>query len=196
MEMNDKVICVYCSSSDAISPVYVQAAEALGTQLARRGWALIYGGGNVGTMWVVARTVQSHKGQVIGVIPEKLHGFKLANHDADELVVTQDMRERKAVMELRADGFVALPGGFGTLEEVLEILTLKQLGYHAKPVVFVNVNGFFDDLLAMFERIYHEQFAKDSTRRLYYVAADVDDALAYIESYQPVDLEQKWFDRQ
>ncbi len=194
--MDNKVICVYCSSSDAIDPVYVQAAEALGTQLAQRGWTLIYGGGNVGTMWTVARAVQNHKGRVIGVIPEKLHGFKLANRDADELIVTQTMRDRKATMEMRADGFVTLPGGFGTLEEVLEILTLKQLGYHTKPVVFVNVNGFFDDLLAMFERLYREQFAKNSTRRLYHVAADVDEALAYLESYQPDDIEQKWFDRQ
>jgi uncharacterized protein (TIGR00730 family) len=189
----EQVICVYCSSSDAVDSVYADAARTLGAQIARRGWKLIYGGSNIGLMGIAARTAHENGGQVIGVIPEVLHAAGLAYDGADELIVTGDLRERKAIMEAQADAFVTLPGGFGTLEEALEILTLKQLGFHARPVVFLNVNGFFDLLLALFERLFDERFSKPAFRQLYHVAPDVENALDYIETYHPPRLERKWF---
>ncbi len=137
-------VCVFCSSSDVIEPTYFAAASELGTALASRRDTLIYGGTNVGLMGAVARAVHQHGGRVVGVIPSFIAGRGLAYSPADELIVTRDMRERKARMEERADVFVALPGGFGTLEEMLEIVTLKQLQQHTKAVIFLNVDGFYD----------------------------------------------------
>src|SRR5437867_216516 len=133
-----RAICVFSSSSDAVAPHYVELAQSFGALLARRHMGLVYGAGRVGLMGVLARAVHAHGGRVIGVIPDFLRAQEVAYEEADELIVTRDLRERKAIMESRYDAFVALPGGFGTLEEILEILTLKQLATHAKPVVFLN----------------------------------------------------------
>ena len=155
--------------------------------------SLVYGGGRVGLMGVLARAVHAHGGKVVGVIPDFLRAKEVAYEEADELIVTRDLRERKAIMESRSDAFVALPGGFGTLEEILEILTLKQLATHAKPVVFLNAQGFFDPLLALFEQLYREQFAKEETRAHYHVASAAHEALDHIERYQPPEPVAKWF---
>jgi len=133
-------------------------------------------------------------GGVVGVIPHCLRKKKVAYEDADELIVTKDLRERKAVMEERADAFVALPGGFGTLEEILEILTLKQLEAHGKPVVFLNTNGFFDPLLAMFERLYQEQFTKRDYCGHYHIADIPAGVLDRFVGYEPPARIHKWFD--
>ena len=186
-------ICVYCSSSDAVSPVFFDAATQLGAAIGRRNLTLVYGAGAVGLMGALARAVHQHGGRVTGVIPEFMHAKGVAYQDADELVVTGDMRERKAVMEERADAFVGLPGGFGTLEEILEVLTFKQLEIHAKPIVLLNTRGFYDQLLGLFEHIYRERFAKPDHRRLMYVTDDVDSAMAYVEDYRPTAVESKWF---
>ena len=188
-----KTICAYCSSSTAVDAVYIEAARALGVQIARRGWALIYGGGHMSLMGALARAAQEGGGHVTGVIPAALHRGGHGYRAADELLVTGDLRDRKALMESRSDAFITLPGGFGTLEEALEIITLKQLGDHNKAIVFLNVNGFFDPLFAMFERLFAERFAKETFRQLYHIAPDAEGALAYIEAYQPVELERKWF---
>lgn len=187
-----RVICVYCSSSDAVAPVYFDAARELGCALADRGHTLVYGGGRRGLMGEVARAVHEAGGRVVGVIPEAL----MAQHykQADETVVTGDMRERKAVMESRADAFIALPGGFGTLEEVLEILTLKQLRFHNKPIVLANIEGYYAHLAEMFEHLYAHHFSKPDYRVLYHVAPSIDDVLTYIETYTPPDLPDKWYD--
>jgi uncharacterized protein (TIGR00730 family) len=182
-------ICVYASSSEAIAPAYFSAAEELGRLMACAGHTLIYGGGKIGLMGAVARGVHAERGRVIGVIPEKL--LPQGYDGVDEMVITQTMRERKATMESRADSFVVLPGGFGTLEEVLEILTLKQLGYHNKAVTLLNTAGFFDPLLAAFEHIYAEQFASEALRASYHVSRDPADALAFIETYEPPVLPDK-----
>jgi cytokinin riboside 5'-monophosphate phosphoribohydrolase len=192
VEMNGSV-CVYCSSSDAVPEAYFDAARAFGAALAQRGRALVYGGGNIGLMGTLARSVHEHGGKVIGVIPEALRELELAYKGADELIVTANLRERKAAMESRAEAFVALPGGYGTLEEVVEILTLKQLHYHAKPIVIVNTADFYRPLLTMFEQLYAQKFAKPETRMLYHVADDAADALAYIDDYEPVKTPQKWY---
>src|SRR5579859_4839874 len=132
-------VCVFCSSSNTIAPVYAEAARVLGSGLAERSWPLVYGGGSAGLMGEVARAVHAGGGRVIGVIPQTLLDLEVGYLAADELIVTTTMRERKALMDVRADAFVALPGGFGTLEELLEILTLKQLRWHDRPVFIVNM---------------------------------------------------------
>ena len=170
-------VCVYCASSDTIPETYFAAARRLGEEMARRSWRLIYGGGNVGLMGELARTIHAAGGSVIGVIPQALLDREVAYHGSDELIVTATMRERKQIMDDRADAFVALPGGFGTLEELLEIMTLKQLAYHDKPILIANIEGYYDPLLAQFERIFAQQFTHDRVRGLYSVVATVDEVL-------------------
>jgi uncharacterized protein (TIGR00730 family) len=133
-----KLLCVYCSSSDRLDPKYAAAATALGREMVGRGWGLVYGGGKTGLMGAVARAVKKEGGRVVGVIPEFMKARELAFDEADELVTVITMRERKLLMETRADAFVTLPGGWGTLEEIMEILTLRQLEVVKKPCVFLN----------------------------------------------------------
>lgn len=187
-----RAVCVYCSSSDAVSPLYFQAAEALGAGIAARGCDLVYGGANLGLMGALARAATAAGGRVIGVIPGALRERGLAYEEADELIITRDLRERKAIMEQRADAFVALPGGFGTLEELLEMLTLRQLRMHDKALVLLNVRGFYDPLAALFEQLYRERFAKPF-RDLYHVAPTAEAALAYLDGYTPFLAPAKWF---
>jgi cytokinin riboside 5'-monophosphate phosphoribohydrolase len=186
-------ICVYCSSSDAVAPVYVETAAGLGTLMARRSHALVYGGASVGLMGAVARAVRAGGGSVVSVMPEAVRNAGITFEDADEIIYTGTLRERKAVMEERADSFIALPGGFGTLEETIEILTLKQLKLHAKPIAFINTNGFYDPLIVLFEKMYAEKFAKGVSRGLYAITDGAAGALDYIESYRPAEIESKWF---
>lgn len=178
-----KGICVYCASSGRVDRVYFDIAAALGAVLARRGLPLVYGGGNVGLMGALAVAVHSHGGKVVGVIPEALRDREVAYLEADELIITRDLRERKAIMESRAIGFIALPGGFGTLEEILEVITLKQLRYHEKPVVFLNADGYFAPLLDFFDRIRAQGFATEESAQLYRVADDAEEAVAHIEQH-------------
>jgi hypothetical protein len=186
-------VCVFSSSSNAVAPAFFEVASELGRLIARRGHMLIYGGGNVGLMGTLAKSVHINGGRVVGVIPESMRDRGIVYEAVDELVVTKDLHERKAIMEARADVFVGLPGGFGTLEEMLEILTLKQLKFHNKPVIFINTNGFYNPLIDLFEHMYQESFAKSDYRQLYFVAPDAIDAFSYIETYRPVPLPDKWF---
>jgi hypothetical protein len=187
-----QAICVFCSSSDAVAPIFVDAANELGALIAQCGYTLVYGGSNVGLMGVIARAVHAHGGCVIGVIPQTIHARGIAYNTADELIVTRDLRERKAVMEARADAFVALPGGFGTLEEVVEVITLKQLQTHAKPIVLLNTGGFYDPLVALFEHFYEQRFARPDQRQLYHFAPDVNGVFAYLDTYRPPAIESRW----
>lgn len=189
-----KLLCVYCSSSDRLAPKYYAAAEELGRQLVARGWGLVYGGGKTGLMGAVARGTKSAGGRVVGVIPEFMKVRELAFDEADELVTVVTMRERKLLMETRADAFVALPGGFGTLEEIMEILTLRQINVVHKPCVFLNQDGFYDDLLRFFDRMLAEKFFKPSNMGLFRVAADVPDVFAQIEAAATAPAESKWFE--
>lgn len=188
-----KSVCVYSSSSDAVAPRFFHAAEQLGAALATRRISLVFGGGSVGLMGAVARSVHKHGGHVIGVIPNFMRRGEIAYEAADELIVTKDMRERKAVMESRADAFVALPGGFGTLEEILEVLTLRQLQTHAKPIAFLNVDGFFNPLLRMFEQLYEHQFTKAEYRGCYHVAEEPAALLDHFANHHPPAMAGKWF---
>jgi len=186
-------ICVFCSSSDVIEPEYFSAATELGQTMAARRDVLIYGGANVGLMGTLARVMHQCGGRVVGIIPGFMASRGLAYAPADELVLTRDLRERKAFMEDRADAFLALPGGFGTLEEMLEIITLKQLHQHTRPVVFLNTGGFYNPLIRLFDHMRQHRFAKQSSSELYYFATDARDAFAYLDSYQPPAVEAKWY---
>lgn len=188
----ERAVCVYSSSSDSIDPKFFESSRELGAAIANNGYALVYGGASVGPMGAIARSVHQHGGRVIGVMPEALHAAGIAYPRCDELIITKDMRERKAVMEAKAGAFIGFPGGFGTLEEIFEILTLKQLRYHEKPMVLLNAHGFYDPLVELFEHIFKERFAKESFRELYQISSDVDAIFRYLETYQPPQLQSKW----
>jgi uncharacterized protein (TIGR00730 family) len=187
-----KNICVYCASSNHVAPAFFAITQRLGELLAQHDYTLVYGGGNVGLMGALAQAVQGKGGRVVGVIPEALRAKEVAYLAADELIITKDLRERKAVMQARADAFIALPGGFGTLEEVFEILTGKQLGFHQAPIVFVNTEDYYRPLFDFFEHIYHRRFAKPEHRELYCLVESPEEALRYLQQYQPVAVPDKW----
>jgi len=186
-------ICVFCSSSNGVSDIYFDAAEKLGILIANGNHSLIYGGANVGLMEKVAHTVKINNGKILGVIPQKIYDRNLFSEHPNELLVTATMDERKAIMRDRSDAFIALPGGFGTLEEIIEVITLKQLDYHRKPIVFLNTNGFFNDLFIQFEKSFSEHFAKENYRKLYHICDSPEEAVAYIYEYSYEDLGPKWF---
>ena len=188
-----KSICVYCSSSEAVAPLYFDAAKELARSLAREGYEFVYGGTHMGLMGAMARTVHEEGGRVVGVIPEALAERGITYEAADELIVTPDMRERKAVMANRAGAFVSLPGGFGTLEELLETITQKQLRYHSKPIVLLNTAGFYNKLMGLFENFFELNFAKPAYRELYRLAEDPDEVMSYLEAYVPREVEAKWY---
>ena len=185
-------VTVFCGSSDAVEEKYFAAARELGEKLARRGWRLIYGGGSVGLMGVVSRAVLAHGGHVTGVIPKALLDLGVGNPDASELIVTDGLRDRKAIMDERGDAFVALPGGLGTLEEVLEVLTLKQLGYHTKPVAVLDLGGFYEPLWSQVQRGIDTGFIKPEFLDLWYPAPDVDALLRYLDAYEPHRYGPTW----
>lgn len=174
-------ICVFCSSSERIDPSYVALATELGTQLARRGHTLVSGGGRVSMMGAVARAVRAGGAHTTGVIPEALVGWEVADDDADELLVTPDMRTRKAAMDERSDAFIALPGGIGTLEELLEIWVSRTLGLHAKPVVVLDPDGTYDGLRALGQTLCDEGFVRDEALAVLTWASTVDAALDAVE---------------
>lgn len=188
----DKVICVYSSSSNAIDKIYFDMATELGKAIASDKDILLFGGGMRGLMGATATAVHEHCGKVIGVIPEALNQKGVVYETCDELVVTKDMRGRKSIMDARSDAFIALPGGFGTFEELLEIITLKQLKYHNKPIVILNGNGYFDYMLKQFDQVVDQHFAKPESHTLYHVTSDVCEALDYICNYEPIIYKDKW----
>jgi hypothetical protein len=186
------MLCVYCSSSDRLEPRYYEAAAAIGAEMGKRGWGLVYGGGKTGLMGAVARSVKSAGGRVVGVIPDFMKVRELAFEGADELITVVTMRERKLLMESRADAFLTLPGGWGTLEEIMEILTLRQLDVLRKPCVFFNQDRFYDDLLRFFEKMVAERFNKPSNLDLFSVATSIEQVFQQIEN-GAVAAETKWF---
>ncbi len=180
-----KNVCVYASSSTLLDDIYVNTAAELGRTLAQRGIGLVYGAGGYGLMGAAARGAREAGGSVIGVIPEKMDVDGVVYEGCTELFVTRTMRERKALMEDKSDAFIALPGGFGTFEEVLEIIALRLLMYHTKPVVILNINGFYDALVKQFDVAVEQKFASPKALEMYGVFSKIDEALAYIENYQP-----------
>ena len=187
-----KLICVYCSSSRELDPKYYAAGEAIGRWLAERGWGLIYGGGNAGTMGAVARATKAAGGRVVGIIPEFMKERELAFHEADELVTVDSMRERKRIMAERADAFITLPGGIGTLEEVSEIMVERGLAMHDKPLVLVNQDGYYDGLLAYFERMVAERFKSAGFSSLFGVANTSDEVWTLLENPAAFEADALW----
>lgn len=188
-------VTVYCSSSVVIDRAYFDAGRALGAAIARSGWKLVYGGNNVGLMGAVADAVRDAGGRVIGVTPQLFIDKGLDDKSCDEFIVTSGMRERKALMEERGDAFVALPGGLGTFEEVFEIIVGKQLAFHNKPIVLMNVNGYFNPLLDMIEHGIKQRFIKHHAREYCFVTDSVEAAVVYLRDYKPAVPADKWFDR-
>lgn len=189
-----KRICVFAGSSSGSQEDYGAAARALGQALVRRQVGLVYGGARVGLMGALADAVLAGRGHVTGVIPEALVAKEVAHSGLPDLRVVASMHERKAVMADLADGFIALPGGWGTLEEFFEVLTWGQLGLHRKPCGLLNVRGYFDGLLAFIDHSINERFVKSDNRSLVLVAEDPEALLERFEHYVPPAIE-KWIDR-
>lgn len=186
-------VTVYASSSDAVDARYRHAVAAFGAAFGARGHELVYGGTAVGLMGVVADAVRHAGGRVTGVVPDFMVERGLGDERCDELVVTAGMAERKQQMLARGEAFVALPGGFGTLEELLEVITLKQLGIHRKPVAMFDVDGFWQPLLACFEHLFEQNFAKRDYAALYRVLPDVAAVLDHLDAGESGALPTKWF---
>ena len=189
-----KYVCVFCGSSMGNRPAYKLAAQAMGETLARQGLGLVYGGGNVGLMGIVADATLAADGEVIGVIPEFLNAKEIAHTGLTKLHVVGSMHERKALMAELSDAFVALPGGYGTLEEFCEILTWSQLGLHQKPQGLLNVESYYEPLLRLFDQAVTEQFLKPELRSLVLEASNPEDLLDLMANYQPPRVE-KWIGR-
>ena len=177
-----RAVTVYCSSSRHVDGVYTKAAHDLGAAIAARNWILVYGGNHIGCMGTLADAARAAGGKVTGITPQLLLDDGIADEKCDELVVTSGMRERKELLEQRGDAFVTLPGGLGTFEEVFEIIVARMLGYHSKPIVLLNVNGYYAPLLAMIEHGIEQRFIKPKARDAYFVAHDVPRTIEYLAS--------------
>jgi len=175
-------ICVYCGSANGVRPAYVAGAQRLGAAMAAAGIRLVYGGGDVGLMGTVARSVIDNGGRVTGIIPTFLQRRERMLTDVEELIVTKDMHERKRLMFERADAFVALPGGVGTLEELVEQLTWAQLGQHKKPIVLANIEGFWSRFLEILDHMRREGFIRAETAVDVMVVDDPDKVVPMIAS--------------
>lgn len=187
-------VCVFCGSSCGRAPTYRAAAVTMGQELVRSGFGLVYGGGRVGLMGVVADAVMAAGGDVIGVIPEKLATVELLHTGVRHMRVVASMHDRKALMANLSAAFIALPGGYGTLEELFEVITWAQLGMHSKPVGLLNVDGYFNALLEFVDRSISDGFVRPAHRELFVVSADPRDLLSRIMTHHMPDM-PKWIDQ-
>lgn len=188
--MNDlRRICVYCGSSNHVKPVFKAAARDVGDWLARHGVGVVFGGGSVGLMGELANAALAAGGEVIGVIPRKLLELELGHTGCTELKIVGDMHERKALMASLSDGFVTLPGGYGTLEEMFETITWGQLRYHDKPVGLLDVDGYYDNLVAFLERAVEEKFIRPAHRNLLLTAPDIGELVDQMRRWRPTPLD-------
>ncbi|MBO8430185.1 TIGR00730 family Rossman fold protein [Spirochaetes bacterium] len=177
-------ICVFASSCNYLDESYYPVAAKLGELLAKSGFNMVYGGSSLGLMWACAEQVKKYGGKIYGVMPEKLYNMGVSTDECVDLTVTPCMRTRKAKMDELSDGVVALPGGFGTLEELSEMIVQKQLGYNNKPVIILNTNGFYNKLIEFFDVIIKEKFANHKLcENLYYVAQTPEEAVEYLVKY-------------
>ena len=178
-------IAVFCGSSVGFDPIYKQAAIQLGNAFVKRDITLVYGGGKIGLMGVLAETILNQGGKVIGVIPELLKKKEVVDCNVTELIVTQTMSERKVVMSKLSDGYISLPGGFGTLDELFEGITMSQLYIEEKPNALLNTNGYYDHLLSQIERMIDDGFVKSSNKELLIVSRTVEDLIDKMLAYTP-----------
>ena len=188
-------ICVFCGSSVGARPAYAVAAKKLGQLMARRGIGLVFGGGCVGLMGTIADAILAHKGEAIGVIPEGLMQREIGHRGVTKLHVVSTMHERKALMADLSDAFIALPGGYGTLEEFAEIVTWSQLGIQNKPCALLNTEGYWDGLLKFLDHAVAEDFVRVENRGLIVVGATPEELLDRIAAWQPPPHVEKWLDR-
>ena len=187
-------LCVFCGSSAGVRPDYAEAARNLGAAIARRGFGLVYGGSSVGLMGIVADGALAEGGTVIGVLPKSMQERELAHHGLSELHIVTSMHERKAMMADRSDGFIALPGGVGTLEEMFEVWTWGQLGYHRKALGMLNVAGYYDALLGFLDGTVREGFVQPTYRAMLLAETDPERLLDRIDAYEPPKV-VKWIER-
>lgn len=188
-----KRLCVFCGSSMGNDPAYAAAATEVGKLLAERGIELVYGGGNVGLMGTVARSALEHGGDVIGIIPRSIFDKEVGNPGVTELFVVNSMHERKTMMATLSDGFIALPGGYGTLEEFIEVTTWSQLGFHEKPCILLNINQYYEKLIDLVDHFVGEGFVKPNMRELILSADTPTELMHVLDDYEPVNL-HKWLD--
>jgi uncharacterized protein (TIGR00730 family) len=192
--MTLRSICVFCGASPGATPIYQEAAEALGRHLAENGIQLVYGGGAVGLMGMVANAALAAGGEVIGIIPQSLKDAEVGHSGLTRLEVVDGMHARKARMAELSDAFIALPGGLGTLEELFEVWTWGQLGYHAKPLGLLEVNGFFDPLLTFLDHLVQERFVRQPHRDMLQRAASPAELVEALAAWKPLAA-PKWVDR-
>jgi uncharacterized protein (TIGR00730 family) len=190
-----KYIAIFCGSASGNDPVYAQQASLLGEVLVRRGYGIIYGAGKVGLMGTIADSILAAGGEVIGVIPEFLKVKELLHTGVTKIHTVKTMEERKALMNEMCDAVITLPGGFGTMDEYFEVLTLGQLSRHKKPVALLNTNGYYDSLLSFTENMIEAGFLKDEYRKLLLVESDIEKLIDKIEEYE-APANEKWFEPQ
>lgn len=190
-----KAILVYCGANPGTKPIYKDTAEQLGKTLAINKIRLIYGGGSVGLMGIIADAVLANGGQVTGIIPNFLDRMEVGHKSLPEMHKVESMHERKALMEKLCDGVITLPGGYGSMDELFEILSWSQLGLHQKPVGLLNLNGFYDHLLKQLDVMVEEGFLKQENRNLVIVSGDIEDLLQKMEDFKP-SFHEKWLKRE
>lgn len=190
-----KSITVFCGSSIGTEQDFELKAKLLGQTLAKENINLIYGGAKIGLMGAVADAALLEKGRVIGVLPKFLASKEIAHQGISELILVESMHERKTKMNDLCDGFIALPGGFGTLEELFEVLTWSQLGLHNKPIGILNINGFYDDLINLLSQMVEKEFLKDINKQMLLVSNDIDDLIAQMKNYKTPKVE-KWIHKE
>lgn len=179
-----KSICVYCASGIGNNPIYGETAYEVGKLLATYGIEVVYGGAKIGVMGKLAEGALDHKGKVIGIIPDFLKTKEIAHDGLQELITVETMHERKALMQEKSDGFIALPGGFGTMEELFEILTWAQLDLHRKPIGILNVNGYYDALIQLIEHMIQEGLLKEQYRKMVLVSDSIEDLVSQMNLYE------------
>ncbi len=183
MNKNIKNICVFASSSDNVDRIYYKAAYNLGVEIAKNGYNIVYGGSKLGLMGEVTYSASKNGSDITGVMPEKLYNLGINPGDCTKFILTKDMRSRKQKMDELSDAVIALAGGFGTLEELSEMIVQKQLNYSNKPIVILNTNGYYNSLISFFNEIIKNRFAPKCAETIYYIANTPEEALNYINNY-------------
>lgn len=188
---NPQSICVFCGSSEFVSQDYKDVAHKLGKILVQEGIRLVYGGSRTGLMGVIADSVMSEGGQAIGFIPQNLHEFEIGHDGLTELHIVDSMHERKRLMFEYSDAIIVLPGGFGTLDEVTEIITWRQIRLHSKPIAILNINDYWTDLFDTFAKhMIQNGFVRPEHRNIYYLASTIEDTMSYLKNYAPLEDER------
>ncbi len=190
-----KSICVFCGSNSGVNPAYAEAAKQLGYLLVENNIRLVFGGGNVGLMGIIADAVLEKGGEAIGVIPHFLMAKEVGHTGLTEMKLVDTMHQRKELMAELSDAFITMPGGIGTMEEFFEIFTWGQLGLHPKPFGILNVGGYYDHLLAFFDTMVQERFLSDSNYKMLYASKEPATLLKDLQNYQPIENPEKWLDR-